>query len=146
MFACTFINTVKLAQKSLRGRQVHSLVTKAVVASDAAKNLTSDSRKYHAIARISSSSSEALLPQNECFRGMPIQQVRAASSFATSSSPDLKAFPQYTVFGETCMLTVKVMMPGFRVLKSNTLVVDGNKRGRIVFEWTPRDAEGTNVF
>jgi hypothetical protein len=29
-------------------------------------------------------------------------------------------------------------MPAFKVLRSNTLVLDGNKKGRILLEWTPR--------
>jgi hypothetical protein len=41
------------------------------------------------------------------------------------------------------MLSVKVLMPAFKVLRSNTLVLDGNKKGRILLEWTPRTADGT---
>jgi len=40
------------------------------------------------------------------------------------------------------MLSVKVMAPTFRVLRSNSLVLDGTKKGRILLEWTPRTADG----
>ena len=63
-------------------------------------------------------------------------------SFATYP-PQLNAFPQYSVFGETCVLGLRVMLPDFKVLKTNTLVLDNNKRGRMVLEWTARSADGT---
>ena len=44
------------------------------------------------------------------------------------------------------MLSVKVLLPSFRVLRSNTLVLDKNKKGRILLEWTPRTADGTFTF
>lgn len=51
-----------------------------------------------------------------------------------------RAFPQYSVFGEDCMLAIKIMMPQFRLIRGDTLVVlDGSKRGRILIEWTPRE-------
>ena len=56
----------------------------------------------------------------------------------------MKAFPQYSVFGENCMLSIKIMAPSFRLLKNNSLVIDSNKKGRILLEWTPRTADGTS--
>lgn len=54
----------------------------------------------------------------------------------------LRAYPQYSIFGEDCMLAVKFLAPSFRVVGANTLVVDSNKRGRILLEWMPRRSEG----
>lgn len=59
-----------------------------------------------------------------------------------NNAASLNAYPQYTVFGETCVLGVKVMLPSFRVLKNNTVVIDGNKRGRLLLEWTARSSDG----
>lgn len=63
-------------------------------------------------------------------------------SFATYP-PELNSYPQYTVFGETCLLGLRVMLPGFKVLGRNTLALDSSKRGRMVLEWTARSADGT---
>lgn len=58
-------------------------------------------------------------------------------------SNDLKAYPQYNIFGESCMLSVKLLPPIFRLIRSsNTLVLDGNKKGRILLEWVQRNPDG----
>jgi len=75
--------------------------------------------------------------------------VRASSggtSYSTASASDLRSYPQYTVFGEYCMLSVKMLPPAFRLLRNNVLVLDSNKKGKILLEWTPRAAgDGKNV-
>lgn len=55
----------------------------------------------------------------------------------------VRSYPQYTIYGEDCMLSVKVLLPNFRILRSNTLVLEKNKKGRILLEWTPRTSDGT---
>lgn len=46
--------------------------------------------------------------------------------------------PQYAIFGEKVMMTVKMIPPSLRCLKNGSLVLDGNKKGRIFLEWSPR--------
>lgn len=70
-------------------------------------------------------------------------QQRSSSSHANNLGGPLKAYPQYNIFGESCMLAVKLMPPTFRYLPSNTLVMDGNKKGRLLLEWIPRNADGS---
>jgi hypothetical protein len=63
-----------------------------------------------------------------------------------SSSPNassLKMQPSYQVYGETCALTIKVVLPSFRVLGSSTVVLEAKSRGRLLLEWTPRRNDGT---
>jgi len=73
----------------------------------------------------------------------PPQQRRWLSSF--NSYPSIRSYPQYAVFGERCMLSVKILLPSFRLLGQNdVLAVDGNKKGRILLEWTPRSSSGTD--
>jgi hypothetical protein len=65
------------------------------------------------------------------------------SGGSSYSSPALRAFPTYAVFGENCLLSIKMLPPMFRVHpNSNTLLLDSNKKGRILLEWTPRVANG----
>jgi len=54
----------------------------------------------------------------------------------------LRAYPQYSVFGEQCILGIKVMLPLFKVLRNQTLVIDNSKRGRLLFEWLARTPDG----
>jgi hypothetical protein len=59
----------------------------------------------------------------------------------------LRAFPAYSVFGEMCLLSVKLLPPLFRVHpNNNTLLLDSSKKGRILLEWIPRIANGTLVL
>jgi hypothetical protein len=50
--------------------------------------------------------------------------------------------PQYTIFGEKTMLSFKVIPPTLRCLRNGALVVDSNKKGRILLEWAPRNDGG----
>jgi hypothetical protein len=48
--------------------------------------------------------------------------------------------PSYQVYGEEIALTIRAIPPEFRVLpKSGSIVLDGNKRGRLLFEFVPRN-------
>lgn len=42
------------------------------------------------------------------------------------------------------MLSIKVIPPIFRCLKNGALVMDNNKKGRILLEWSPRGDGGTS--
>ena len=55
----------------------------------------------------------------------------------------LKSYPQYNVFGENCMLCMKLLPPVFKYLRNHqTLTLDSNKKGRILLEWIPRNPDG----
>jgi hypothetical protein len=69
----------------------------------------------------------------------PWNHARSFSTF--QAPPDLRTFPQYTVFGETTMFSLKLNMPTF-IVRNNILGVEANKRGRVLLEWIPRDADG----
>jgi hypothetical protein len=69
-----------------------------------------------------------------------------AKSFSTHSGSDygsqgLKAYPQYAVHGMT-FLAMKLIPPTFKVVKNNILNVDNARKGRILFEFTPRGKDG----
>ena len=88
---------------------------------------------------------------SNCLKSPLSRKVIAASTrmgqcLSTMPNQSIRSYPQYTVYGENCMLSVKVLMPAFKVLRSNTLVLDGNKKGRILLEWTPRTADGTYLL
>jgi Whirly transcription factor len=55
----------------------------------------------------------------------------------------IRAYPQYSVFGENCVLALKLLPPTLQVLKSRTLVVE--KKGRLLLEWNPRAADGSVI-
>lgn len=72
------------------------------------------------------------------------EQQRTLSSYGGNNPPPRfipKTFPQYNIHGENCMLAVKLMSPTFR-LRSESLVVEQNRRGRILLEFTPRGSDG----
>ena len=55
----------------------------------------------------------------------------------------VKAFPQYNVFAEHVMFSVRLMTPYFRYQRnSQALSVDANKKGRLLLEWIPRNSDG----
>jgi Whirly transcription factor len=54
------------------------------------------------------------------------------------------AYPQYSVFGENCVLALKLLPPTFQVLKSRSLVVE--KKGRLLLDWKPRAVDGSVIF
>jgi hypothetical protein len=53
-----------------------------------------------------------------------------------------RTFPQYTVYGSNCMLSLKVVLPTFRATKQKAIYVDSKGLGRVVLEWIPRDSNG----
>jgi Whirly transcription factor len=70
---------------------------------------------------------------------------RDLSSYYGGSNDDasIRSYPQYSVFGENCVLALKLLPPTFQVLKSRTLVVE--KKGRLLLEWSPRAADGSVI-
>lgn len=80
-------------------------------------------------------------------RSFPLENTASplcpsSKGFSSYSGSDygtqgLKAYPQYGIHGNN-YLVMKVMPPGFKVVKNNILNVDNTRRGRILFEFTPR--------
>ena len=56
----------------------------------------------------------------------------------------MRMAPSYQIYGEDSALTIKAILPEFRLLGSSTLVLDGKRKGRLLLEWVPRDPSGTN--
>jgi hypothetical protein len=78
--------------------------------------------------------------------GRPSSLLAKSVSSSTYSGSDygtqgLKAYPQYGVHGLTYFV-MKVMPPTFKVVKNNILNVDNARKGRILFEFTPRGLDG----
>jgi hypothetical protein len=67
---------------------------------------------------------------------------RGLSTYGGGSGP-LRSQPQYAVFGEKVMLAIKMIPPTLKTLRSGALVLDQNKKGRILLEWAPRAGSGT---
>jgi len=111
-----------------------TLLKRSLATLSTTASTTSSAPPFH--QTLTSVSTTKLLRKNETSSGM--------RSFSTGTFPPLgvNAIPQYTVFGETCMVSFKVIMPEFRLLKSNTLVVDKSKHGKVMMEWLPRNGEG----
>ncbi|GKY94162.1 hypothetical protein MPSEU_000382300 [Mayamaea pseudoterrestris] len=65
-----------------------------------------------------------------------------ASTRSLSLNAPKRTYPQYTVYGDTCMLSLKVVLPTFRATKQQGLYVDSKGMGRVVLEWIPRDSNG----
>jgi hypothetical protein len=65
-----------------------------------------------------------------------------SSNNNNNNSGVLRSSPAYNVFGEKNMLSVKVILPEWKLLKNGTLVLDQGKKGRILLEWSPRAPGG----
>ena len=73
---------------------------------------------------------------------LPTSPSRRNLSTFEESSKSMRAFPQYSVFGEEAMLAMKVMPPQFRVVKNQILAMDATRKGRILLEFLPRGPDG----
>jgi len=95
----------------------------------------------HVLEGTSVSKLVAKSPQNGSLRfcGRLPLSVRHMSSNVRSPRT---AHPQYHVFGEKNMMCFKIMLPGFRALKGDGIVTDKSKKGRMLLEFTPSNAEG----
>lgn len=74
---------------------------------------------------------------------------RTCRKFSTYPN-GVTAYPQYTVYGETCLFAMKPMMPVYRVSNyqgryPHLAFESQSKRGRIIFEWVPRDPDGSTA-
>lgn len=54
----------------------------------------------------------------------------------------VRAYPQYSIFGETHMVSFKLIPPVYRLVKGGAMVVDNSKRGKILVEFTARASTG----
>ncbi|EEC51772.1 predicted protein [Phaeodactylum tricornutum CCAP 1055/1] len=81
------------------------------------------------------------------------QSSRCFSSYGNSYAggdgknygESVRSYPQYTVFGENCLLSLKILLPSFRISRNNVLSLDNSKKGRILLEFVPRLADGTTA-
>lgn len=60
-----------------------------------------------------------------------------------SIGKDIRAYPSYTIYGEKCILNLKLQPPNFRISASNVLQMDYTKKGRLLLEWVPRNVDGS---
>lgn len=76
----------------------------------------------------------------------PSMMIRTFSSnsgaYGGTPNGPLRSQPQYAIFGEKTMLSIKMIPPVFRCLKNGSLVLEQNKKGRILLEWSPRGDAG----
>ena len=86
-------------------------------------------------------------PSSDSFpKVSPAMMNRALSSngaYGGTPNGPLRSQPQYAIFGEKTMMSIKMIPPVFRCLKNGSLVLDQNKKGRILLEWSPRGDAGT---
>lgn len=68
--------------------------------------------------------------------------VRMMSSYNSTPPGPLRSQPQYAIFGEKTMLSIKMIPPSLKCLKNGSIVLDQNKKGRILLEWSPRHDAG----
>mmetsp|Transcript_15499 Transcript_15499/g.18673 ORF Transcript_15499/g.18673 Transcript_15499/m.18673 type:complete len:272 (-) Transcript_15499:41-856(-) len=62
----------------------------------------------------------------------------------SSATDGLRAFPQFSVYGETAVLSLKMIAPKFKVVKNQILVPDKANRGRLLLEFTARTTTDIN--
>lgn len=67
---------------------------------------------------------------------------RTFSSYNSTPPGPLRSQPQYAIFGEKTMLSIKMIPPSLKCLKNGSIVLDQNKKGRILLEWSPRHDAG----
>eukprot|EP00522_Entomoneis_paludosa_P017574 CAMPEP_0172457270 /NCGR_PEP_ID=MMETSP1065-20121228/21189_1 /TAXON_ID=265537 /ORGANISM="Amphiprora paludosa, Strain CCMP125" /LENGTH=237 /DNA_ID=CAMNT_0013210895 /DNA_START=65 /DNA_END=778 /DNA_ORIENTATION=- len=68
------------------------------------------------------------------------------ASFSSYSNqqqpPPLMAYPSYSIYGENGLLGMKLLSPRFKISSTNVMTLPPKERGRIMFEWIPKDANG----
>lgn len=60
----------------------------------------------------------------------------------SSNSGVRNAYPQYSIIGPTHSMSIKVILPGYRLARREALVLDYSNKGRMLFEFTPRGSDG----
>ena len=69
--------------------------------------------------------------------------TRHAFAVRRHFATQMKSYPSYSVFGEKCMLSLKLLPPAFKYIdRSQSIVLDGAKKGRMLLEWIPRNEDG----
>lgn len=72
--------------------------------------------------------------------------TRSLSTYGGSNyNNNIRAYPKYSVFGEN-FLGMKIMPPGFRLIKNEILALDNTRKGRILLEFSPRGPDGKYVW
>ena len=72
-----------------------------------------------------------------------IQTFRKTCAFSTVSNTQKKtSFPQHYVFGETCVLTIKPIMPKFRSSGEHGNIITVGQPGRLMFQFSPSTQSG----
>jgi hypothetical protein len=66
------------------------------------------------------------------------QSITKPLSNTDRSFSSYNANPSYQIYGENTAFTMKSIMPGFKIVGSKTVIVDNNKKGRLLLEFTPR--------
>ena len=64
------------------------------------------------------------------------------SYHSSTANLNLRAFPSYNIFGETCVLNVKPIMPKFKAVGQDGNILDVGERGRLMFSFIPRHPSG----
>ncbi len=59
-----------------------------------------------------------------------------------NSSRNLRAFPSYTIYGETCVLQMKCIMPKFKNVGQDGNIIAVSQQGRMIFEFIPASQSG----
>lgn len=66
--------------------------------------------------------------------------IHHSRSFSSMGMMPRRGFPQYTVFGPDSALSVRAVLPHFKRAGNDGVSVD--RRGKLVFEFVPRNASG----
>jgi hypothetical protein len=72
--------------------------------------------------------------------------ARSFSSTAAGGGTGLNANPSYQIYGENTAFTMKCIMPGFRIVGNRTVIMETSKKGRLLLEFTPRQAHDNAKF
>ena len=133
-----------MAQASLRGQVVR---TSTIVMSQSRVEvgyLLSSS--FPSTAQGSSTTASSALLASEHKLSTSLQHIRSFSSYHGNggnpgNSGGTRMNPAYQVYGEESALTIKAIIPGFKTY-GKSIVQDKSRKGRLLFEWTPRNSQG----
>ncbi|CAJ1942098.1 unnamed protein product [Cylindrotheca closterium] len=137
--------------KRLAGRNLTSLSAKQIVASTSTHNVL-----LHGLLREHQSdvtvSRTMMATRSFTFHSHQFPSLQAVVNKRFFSSPGggggggYQASPSYQIYGEEVAFTLKCIMPSFRLVGNRTVVVDKTNKGRLLLEFTPRQAQDTNRF
>jgi hypothetical protein len=129
-------------QRTLRDcSRRHFLIMTTTTTTTTTTNFSSSTSSPLSLFRPSSLFESALVKSNDQY-----PSIRSFSSFPGGSSNSNdgppRMNPAYQVYGEDAALTIKAIIPGFKVF-GKSVVQDKSRKGRLLFEWTPRNSQGT---